>query len=979
MYIIKMWKNLPFIPSILKISNENGTYLIDFCKLTGMRIMNGRVGEDAVVGKYTCVKENGCSVVDYVLCRPDMIPYFNTFLVGDPNICTDHCAISFSLGNLNVKVDELANDSCEFVEYTYKWDNDKKDMYINTLSSDIVKDKLTSVTVDLQFVQCPDDIDTNLDSFYSIIDGVCGPIFRKTVRNGDRSDKNLNMHSKQDTWYDCKCKEKQKEFYKSLNSYRREKSNLNRQNMVRKRSEYKTLIRNQKYAYDKLQTRKLESMRFKNAKEYWKMLKGVSCPKKSNNLNASNFTEYFKAINDPESNFYQPDDDIIYFNERYLNGELQVMFDELNCDVTNSEILKACKELSLGRSGGPDCVLNEFFKYGIDHLICYLSGLFNTILNTGYFPKKWTEGFIVPLHKKGDLNQVDNYRGITLLSTLSKLFTRILNNRLVGWAERYHIYVEAQSGFRKSMGTIDNIFILHGIINHLLNENKKLYVAFIDFTKAFDYVVRDILWYKLLKYGVRGKIINVLRSMYKNVQSRIKYENQLSVGFQCVLGVRQGECLSPFLFAMYLNDLEETFELKGYKGIEIGMLKLMLLLYADDIVILSESEAGLQMGLDILKDYCDRWKLTVNVNKTKVMIFRKGGTNRRNVKFDYNGVNIDIVNKFTYLGVVFTTGGSFSETHDALAGQALKAIFKLKSLVNKFTDFAVSHMLGLFDKLILPILNYSGEVWGFSKADVIERIHLRFCKQLLGVRVQTQNNFIYGELGRMSLRNYRFLSIMRYWFKILNCDNTKIIKQIYNTMLEDMQLHPEISSWAKSVKQLLESLGFNHVWLSQGVGDVTRFMSIFKVRISDHFIQNWSEQIENSTRANTYKLISVFQFQCYLDIIKVKKIRYAFTRLRVSSHRLAIETGRWHKPDKIPLENRKCQNCNTLEDEFHFILECSLYQDLRAEYIKRYYWVRPNMPKFIELLKSENKTTINKLSVYIFKSFQKRNEIFYPA
>ena len=136
--------------------------------------------------------------------------------------------------------------------------------------------------------------------------------------------------------------------------------------------------------------------------------------------------------------------------------------------------------------------------------------------------------------------------------------------------------------------------------------------------------------------------------MYKNVQSRIKYENQLSVGFQCVLGVRQGKCLSPFLFAMYINDLEETLELKGYKGIEIGMLKLMLLLYADVIVILFESEAGLQMGLDILKDYCDRWKLTVNVNKTKVMIFRKGRTNRRNVKFDYNGVNIDIVNVYIF-------------------------------------------------------------------------------------------------------------------------------------------------------------------------------------------------------------------------------------------------------------------------------------------------------------------------------------------
>ena len=131
------------------------------------------------------------------------------------------------------------------------------------------------------------------------------------------------------------------------------------------------------------------------------------------------------------------------------------------------------------------------------------------------------------------------------------------------------------------------------------------------------------------------------------------------------------------------------------------------------------------------------------------------------------------------------------------------------------------------------------------------------------------------------------------------------MKQIYNMMFEDMQLHPERLSWAKSVKQLLESLDLNHLWLSQGVGYVSRFMNIFKERISDHFIQNWNEQIENSTMANTYNLISVFQFQCYLDIVKVKKDQICFYSLRVSSHRLATETGRWHKPDKIPLASRK--------------------------------------------------------------------------
>ena len=101
------------------------------------------------------------------------------------------------------------------------------------------------------------------------------------------------------------------------------------------------------------------------------------------------------------------------------------------------------------------------------------------------------------------------YRGITLLSTLGKLFSRILNNRLTDWAGEYHIYVEALAGFRKNMGTIDNIFVLHGVINHMLNENKKLYVALFDYIKDFNYVVRENIWYKLLNYGVRGKIIDV--------------------------------------------------------------------------------------------------------------------------------------------------------------------------------------------------------------------------------------------------------------------------------------------------------------------------------------------------------------------------------------------------------------------------------------------------------------------------------------
>ena len=369
-----------------------------------------------------------------------------------------------------------------------------------------------------------------------------------------------------------------------------------------------------------------------------------------------------KAINDPGDRFFQVDEDILFYNERYVRGEFQIIFDELNCEIQTNELLKAIKQLRNGASAGPDLVLNEFFKNGSENLIQYLSILFNKLFHMGYFPKQWSEGFIVPIFKKGDVNEVSNYRGITLLSTLGKLFTRILNNRLNKWAEDYRIYTEAQAGFRKHMSTVDNIYVLNGLISHCINDNEYLYCCFVDFTKAFDYVGRDILWYKLIKIGVRGLMLDIIKSIYENVKSKVKINNTLSEAFSCNIGVRQGECLSPFLFAMYVNDLEQELDNNGVNGIDIGMVKLLLLLYADDIVLFGKTPDELQKSLDILESYCERWKLTVSTTITKVMVFRNEGQLPQNLMFTFKGSNIEIVKKFCYLGIVFTAGGSSFET-----------------------------------------------------------------------------------------------------------------------------------------------------------------------------------------------------------------------------------------------------------------------------------------------------------------------------
>ena len=136
------------------------------------------------------------------------------------------------------------------------------------------------------------------------------------------------------------------------------------------------------------------------------------------------------------------------------------MFDELNLNFTHDDVLRSIKQLKTNKSGGPDKLINEFFIHGNIVLVPILCNLFNKIFELGIFPQEWWEGYVIPLHKKGSLNDVENYRGITLLSALGKLFTRMINKRLTDWADRYFVLIEAQAGLRANMSTIDDVFVL---------------------------------------------------------------------------------------------------------------------------------------------------------------------------------------------------------------------------------------------------------------------------------------------------------------------------------------------------------------------------------------------------------------------------------------------------------------------------------------------------------------------------------------
>ena len=249
--------------------------------------------------------------------------------------------------------------------------------------------------------------------------------------------------------------------------------------------------------------------------------------------------------------------DIPSLNDDMMNGQNY----NLNLYIQKDEIIKCIQKLKNNKAGGGDAIINEYIKATSNQFIEIYEKLFNLIFDTGFIPESWVVGNIIHVYKnKGDSNDTNNFRPITLVSCLGKLFTSILSERLSKYSDDFFVMHENQCGFRQGYCTIDNLFILYSFFELLKRKKKKMYCAFIDFEKAFDKIWREGLWYKLLINNINGKMLNVIQNIYKDIKSNIIFNNSKSDYFPCDNGNRQGGNLFPFLFAIFLNDLEDFLE-----------------------------------------------------------------------------------------------------------------------------------------------------------------------------------------------------------------------------------------------------------------------------------------------------------------------------------------------------------------------------------------------------------------------------------
>lgn len=332
--------------------------------------------------------------------------------------------------------------------------------------------------------------------------------------------------------------------------------------------------------------------------------------------------------------------------------------------------------------------------------------------------------------------------------------------------------------------------------------------------------------------------------------------------------------------------------------------------------------------------------------------------------FFINGEIIEIVDSFVYLGMKLTRTGTFKVAIKTLHEQALRAYYNLLSLFDRVV-MDVKTKMSLFDSMVLPILLYGAEIWGVYNIKNIDNLHAKFCKYILGVKSQTPNYAVFGELGRIPLSVLCKVRAIKFWIKIMKNPDSAV----YSIYLDQCS-NINGTCWANQINSLIDRLGFTNVRLHFDKNQ--NYFPTFKSRLYDQFFQEWSTTINAMPKLDSYcKYKTNFHFEEYITKIDNSDLRKHFTSLRLSSHSLEIETGRYHN---IQRNSRLCKLCQQkmVESEYHFILCCTKYSDLRKKYLGNIQW--PTLQKFYKLMSAQNKKMLVNIAKYIKEATQLRKQ-----
>lgn len=944
---------LPPRITIDNTQNQHGNSFLEFLNDSRCCVLNGRYGNES--NEYTYYSTRGKSVVDYI-CVPhdifkqcknfritnckDLIEEFNLFrLLGEKSKSPDHALLSFELA-INAEIPHLTADKCltpnAAKNHRYKLRQIPPDFMKSNIATSAISRLITNIEQSRSTQNQSDDLYNDLcNIIIKEMEDVI-PKFDCTARTRKKFKYHKPFWNEELTSLWKIARENEKKFLKCKQNHR-EKQELQKkfkysQNKLDRRLRY----------YDrkwrKGESLEIEEISVKDPRKFWDKIKHLG-PKRKSKIPYECYMEDGSVTTNPEylkqkwksefSNLYNPNTDSSFDSEfrntaiiqkhafeQNMLDPLYISNSELNKTIDINEIRNIVLKNKDGKSTGIDQLPNEVLKN--DTVIKALHKMFNFIFENHKIPTIWKKAIIYPILKdpNSDHRIPLNYRGISLLSVISKAYSSVLNNRLTAYLEDNELLVDEQNGFRKDRNCEDHVFTL----NSLIQNRDTTFVTFIDLQKAFDTVDRDLLQYSLLTNGVDGHFYNNVKSLYHNTESCVRIGDHHTAWFNCTSGVRQGDNLSPTLFALFINDLAREVK-NTKKGIPIHHTDVGILLYADDIALITENERNMQDTLDVVSNWCKKWHLQINLAKTKILHFRKRNSKKSNFTFYIGNTKLEYASVYKYLGVLFNENRDFKNNAENLSKSGGRALGSLISKIHSLKDIGFTTFEKLFYSCVAPVIDYCSGVWGYQNFHSLDQVQDRAARYFLGTHRLAPLLAVRGETGWAPASSRHKSNMVRLWNKFQTMDNNRTAKQVF---IWDQCLNNE-RGWNCQLKAVLNSVNMSNIYTNAICCDVQLFIQ------NQHSTSEniWFANLQNSPKLRTYRLLKQnFSTENYLLMNIPKNQRSALAQLRCGILPLRVETGRFRNE---PLTDRLCVFCNLneIENEIHFILKCTLYNDLR--------------------------------------------------
>ena len=574
-----------------------------------------------------------------------------------------------------------------------------------------------------------------------------------------------------------------------------------------------------------------------------------------------------------------------------------------NFDITAQDVIDQLKCIDTSKSTGPDNISPRMLKEAGESISYPLSRLFQLSLNTCTVPQSWKQANVLPLHKKNEKDIMNNYRPISLLSCVGKIFERLVFKQVFNFFRENNLITSFQSGFMPGDSTVNQLVQLYHIFCEALDMKKDVRIVFCDISKAFDRVWHEGLIYKLEAMGITGNLLSWFKNYLKDRQQRVIIQGKTSSWGDIKAGVPQGSILGPLLFLVYINDITNNISSN-------------IRLFADDTTIFvtvddaTEAAEVLNSDLRCISNWATRWLVTFSPPKTECMLvsLRKNSLNHPALLFNNN--ELTNVKTHKHLGLVLSDDLKWDNHIDNIVKTAGKRVDVLSRLMFKLDRHTLEI---LYTAFIRPTLEY-GDVLLSNITDMqcekLELVQKRVGKIVSGAIRGVSRDVIYHELGWETLEERRKKHMLLLFHKIVHGKSPAYLSALLPYRVQQQSTY--------ELRNSDDFIQYN-----------TR-TTLFKNSFYPSTVREWnllSPELKNITEIDAFKLELCRNAPKPNCLFYLGRRKAGITHARI---RMKCSSLRAHLFALHVIDNTKCECGHDYEDELHYFFTCQLYHRERA-------------------------------------------------